>query len=48
MRGQGDATSHVKGIGSIGNKHSENPYAQVAPSGELLAFFTHIAPTWLE
>ena len=48
MGTRGDIASDTTVIGSIGKRHSENRDAQVGPSGELLAFFAHIAPIWLE
>ena len=44
----GDATAHAKGVGSIGDGHSENQEAQVGPLGGLLAIFAHTAPSRLE
>ena len=48
MGARGDAASHTKGIGSNGDRPSEGRDAQVGPSGDLLAFFADIAPTWVE
>ena len=36
---RGGAATNAKGVGSIGDRHSENRVAQVGPFGGLLAFF---------